>query len=383
MHRHLTHSRRWPRLSAAGFAALAALAASVAVGAGGATPAGAAPPPYLSQFSKVSVVASTVPSNGDVNPYGVATVPFTLGALVRGDTLVSNFNASSNFQGTGTTIVEVAPDGHTSLFAQIDRRLAGCPGGVGLTTALSVLEDGYVVVGSLPVDRMGTGKPKPGCLIVLNSAGVPVEVWAGNGINGPWDMTAVQVFGPYAELFVTNVLNGTVAAAGAPTHHGTVLRLSVFDPPGRPPKFFGSTTIATGFTEELNSSALVLGPTGVALGTDGTLYVADTVNSRIAAIPSATSRTFPDFGGGSTLSSGGSLNAPLGLAVAPNGDLIAVNGNDGNAVEINPDGAQVDTLTIDPFDAGGDLFGLAIAPGPGGLLFVDDNGAANTLDLLH
>jgi hypothetical protein len=35
------------------------------------------------------------------------------------------------------------------------------------------------------------------------------------------------------------------------------------------------------------------------------------------------------------------------------------------------------------FDSGGDLFGLAIAPGGNGVLFVDDNGAANTLDLLH
>ena len=65
-----------------------------------------------------------------------------------------------------------------------------CPGGVGLTTALSVLNDGYVVVGSLPVTEQGSGTPEAGCLIVLNSAGVPVETWAGNGINGPWDMTS-------------------------------------------------------------------------------------------------------------------------------------------------------------------------------------------------
>ena len=83
------------------------------------------------------------------------------------------------------------------------------------------------------------------------------------------------------------------------------------------------------------------------------------------------------------MSQGGSLNAPLGLAVAPGGDLIAVNGNDGNAVEVTPFGLQVDTRAIDPFDSGGDLFGLAIAPSGRGILFVDDNGAANTLDLLH
>ena len=128
---------------------------------------------------------------------------------------------------------------------------------------------------------------------------MPVETWAGHGINGPWDMTSVQLFGPFAQLFVTNVLNGTVAGAGNQVNQGTVLRLSVFEPAGRPPLLFATTTVATGFPEELNSSALVLGPTGVALEPDGTLYVADTVQSRIAAVPFATSRFFPVSGGGS------------------------------------------------------------------------------------
>ena len=371
------------RFWAAGAAAVAALVATVAGVAVG--QAGAAPSSYLAQFHHVDVVASAVPSNGDQNPYGVANVPFSTGDLVRGDTLVSNFNASNNTQGTGTTIVQIAPSGQTTLFSQINAAaLPGpCPGGVGLTTALSVLADGYVVVGSLPVTNDGSGTPEAGCLIVLNNQGVPVETYAGNGINGPWDMTSLQVFGPFAQLFVTNVLNGTVRAAGNEVDQGTVVRLSVFDPPGQPPVFFASKVIATGFAEELNSSALVLGPTGVALGQNGTLYVADTVKSRIAAIPAATGRFFPLFGGGLTVSRGGGLNNPLGLATAPNGDLIAVNGNDGNAVEVTPFGAQVDTMTIDPFVSGGDLFGLAIAPNGHGVLFVDDNGSANTLDLLH
>jgi NHL repeat len=388
-HSVLTPSRSRNRPGVGGLGRLAAVAAvavgvaPLAVALADAAPAGAAPVPYLSHFGTVTTVASTVPPNGDVNPYGVANVPFSTGSLVRGDTLVSNFNASNNTQGTGTTIVEVAPSGQVSVFAHIDPNLPGCPGGIGLTTALSVLNDGYVVVGSLPVTEQGSGTPEAGCLIVLNSAGAPVETWAGHGINGPWDMTAQQLFGPFAQLFVTNVLNGTVAAAGNEVDQGTVLRLSVFEPAGRPPLLFGTTTIATGFPEELNSSALVLGPTGVALEPNGTLYVADTVHSRIAAVPFATSRFFPASGGGLTVSQNGSLNSPLGLAVVPGGDLVAVNGNDGNAVEVTPFGAQVDTLRIDPFNSGGDLFGLAVAPGGHGILFVDDNGDANTLDLLQ
>jgi NHL repeat-containing protein len=369
------------RLLAAAAVSAGALVASIAAGAS--APAGAAPTPFLSHFNNVNVVASTVPNNGDVNPYGVANVPFSIGTLVRGDTLVSNFNSINNLQGTGTTIVQVGPNHQVGLFAQINPYLPGCPGGVGLTTALSVLNDGYVVVGSLPVTKDGSGTPEAGCLIVLNPNGVPVETWAGNGINGPWDMTSTQIFGPVAELFVTNVLNGTVARGGSEVDQGTVLRLGVFDPPGRPPVLFSTTTIATGLAEELNSNALVLGPTGVALGAGGTLYVADTVHSRIAVVPFATSRFSPVSGNQFTLSAGGSLNSPLGLVSAPNGDLIAVNGNDGNAVEVSRFGAQVDTKTIDPFNSGGDLFGLAIAPAGNGVLFVDDNSAANTLDVLH
>src|SRR5262245_48001574 len=106
----------------------------------------------LNKFNTVSVVASTVPSNGDVNPYGVARIPRTIGKLHAGEILVSNFNNMSNLQGTGTTLVSIAPDGTANLFSQINpSALPGpCPGGVGLTTALVVLRSGWVIVGSLP-----------------------------------------------------------------------------------------------------------------------------------------------------------------------------------------------------------------------------------------
>ena len=131
VHRHRrtvrTDRAQRARLVAAAVATLAALAATVTVGALGAAPAGAAPVPFLSHFSSVSVVGSTVPSNGDVNPYGVATVPFSTGTLVRGDTLVSNFNSSNNLQGTGTTIVQVAPNGQVEPLRPDQSEPAGVP----------------------------------------------------------------------------------------------------------------------------------------------------------------------------------------------------------------------------------------------------------------
>lgn len=356
-------------------------AVTCAMWAGVVAPASASPSSsFLSHFNTVTTVASTVPGNGDVNPYGIANVQQSTGALVQGDTLVSNFNASSNLQGTGTTIVQISPSGNQSLFAQLTpSALPGpCPGGVGLTTALAVLRGGFVVVGSLPVTDAGTGTPEAGCLIVLNSDGVPVETWSGGDINGPWDMTAVH-FGDFAELFVTNVLNGTVAAGTTEVDNGTVLRILVALPRDRNPVMLRSTVIGAGFAEELNSTSLVLGPTGVALAPDGTLYVADTVHSRVASIPFAPVRSTALGGGGITLTAGGSINGPLGMALAPNGDIITVNGGDGNAVETTPQGTQVDTVQFDPAGAGGDLFGLTVAPGNRGVLFVDDGD--NTLKL--
>jgi len=336
---------------------------------------------FLSRFTTVSNVASTIPGNGDVNPYGIVNVSQTVGSLVRGDTLVSNFNATSNLQGTGSTIVEISPGGQQSLFAQLSGPLPGsCPGGVGLTTALTILRGGFVVVGSLPVTNAGMGTPEAGCLIVLNSNGAPVETWSGGNINGPWDLTSVQ-FQDFAELFVTNVLNGTVKAGGSQVNRGTVVRINVLDVPGHIPQMVGSQVIGSGFAEELNSSALVLGPTGVALSQDGTLYVSDTVDNRLAVIPFAWRRSTPVPDGGQTLTSGGSLNSPLGMTLAPNGDLITVNAGDGNAVETTPSGQQVATVQFDPAGASGDLFGLTIAPNRSGVLFVDDGD--NTLKLFH
>lgn len=334
--------------------------------------------------SHISVVASTVPSNGDVNPYGIAQVLQSAGALVAGNILVSNFNSNANLQGTGTTIVQISPAGKTSLFAQIDSStLPGpCPGGVGLTTALVVLRAGWVVVGSLPTTDGTAATAQPGCLLVLNNQGKVVETFYGSLINGPWDMTAWDA-GSFADLFVTNVLNGTVAADGKVISKGTVIRLALAVSATAPPDLQSITVIGSGFRERTDPAALVIGPTG--LGLDATahfLYVADSLRNRIAAIPNPVSRD-TTAGIGSTVTSGGSLNDPLGLTLATNGDILTVNGNDGFMVETTPAGNQIQKVLLDstgtPPGAGA-LFGLIDVPGVG-VYYVDD--ASNTLNLFH
>jgi hypothetical protein len=357
------------------------------------------PPAFLAQFSNVVPGPSTVPTNGDVNPYGIVVVPQSTGDLVQGGVLVSNFNNGANAQGTGTTIVQEMPDGTVTQFAQINQAstTGPCPGGIGLTTALSVLPGGWVVVGSLPTTANGpdnVGTPQgigAGCLLVLNSTGQLVETWSGGAINGPWDMTSTS-FGDTAYLFVTNVLNGTVAAdsgiasdqPGNVVNGGTVLRIKVGLFHGQNPKMESQTVVASGFAQRTDPGALVIGPTGVALSWNGTLYVADSVNSRIAAVPNALWRN-TTFGlpGGITVSDASVLDDPLGMVLAPNGNVLTVNGNNGLIVETAPWGKTVDTATLDdsgaPPGGAGDLFGLALVPGDRGIWFVDDG--TNTLNV--
>jgi hypothetical protein len=339
--------------------------------------------PYLLRFHAVSQIATTVPANGDVNPYGVAVVPRTAGKLVRGDILVSNFNSKANVQGTGNTIVEISPGGSMRPFARLGALPSSdpCPGGIGLTTGLEVLPGGWVAVGSLPTTKGGMlpATNPTGCIIVLDSHGTPVETWVNKNINGPWDM-AMRAGSGHAALFVSNVLSrpGGRHSVTPPSGLCTVVRVNVSLTPGTRPRMTSVTVVGGGFPWRKNKAALIQGPTGLALGNGGTLYVASTLGNSISAIPDAMTRTTPTMPGAGVLTSGGSLSGPLGLTAAPNGDLIALNGNDGKAIEITPDGHQVATVTLVPHGAG-DLFGVTTPADGHGLLFVNDG--TNALDL--
>jgi hypothetical protein len=353
-------------------AALAAPSASASASAGA----------FVGSLHTASSIGSTVPANGDVNPYGLAVVPTSVGSLRAGDFLVSNFNAKSNNQGTGTTIVQLTPSGKLSLFASIDaKKLPGaCPGGVGLTTALSVLPGGYVVVGSLPTTNGQSATAQLGCLIVLDSRGHAVETIAGPNIAGPWDMTAVTQ-GSTTTLFVSNVLTGGAKAGLKTIDNSTVLRLRLDTSSGHAPKLLAQQVVANRIPWRDDKTALAIGPTGVALAHNGTLYVADTLASRIIAIPNAMTRSTPLADTGIALSTGQHLKQPLGLALAPNGDILTTNAGDGNIVETTPAGHQVATMAGDAKAGAGSLFGISIAPGGKGIVYVDD--ASNTLRLLH
>ena len=348
-----------------------------------AKPAAAAATPFLGQIHTGAKIASTVPAKGDVNPYGIAVVPTSAGKLTAGNILVSNFNDKANVQGTGTTIVQVSPAGQTTLFADVAKLPAGlaCPGGVGLTTALGILPGGWVIVGSLPTTKSGAlpGLNPAGCLIVLNDQGTVVQTITNKNIVGPWDM-AVTSTATSAQVFISNALGGNTSTShGTPvTGNCTVVRLDLALNATSPPALTSATVIGSGYPWKADKTALVLAPTGLALGRNGTLYVADTQTNTISAIPQATTRTTAQAATAGLLSAGGALDAPLGMTLAPNGNLVVVNGNNGNAVEISPAGRQLTTKTLVKNGAG-DLFGVITTPA--GIVAVDDG--TNALELFR
>ncbi len=324
----------------------------------------------------LKAVSSTVPSNGDVNPYGVAVVPRSMGNLVRGDVLVSNYNNKANLNGTGTSIVEINPNtGQKTLFAWLtpSRLPSTCPGGIGLTTALVVLQNGWVVVGSLPTTDGTAATARSGCLIVLNSLGRAKAVITGHGISGPWGMSAWE-HGDDVQLFVTNVLNGVTGHMGQQVNKGTVVRLKL-DVTRQTFRVDTAVIVGSGFPEMISKDGFVQGPTGVTL-VGNTLFVADSLANRIAQINWATTR-HNSAGLGFTLAEAGLLKMPLGLT-SFGGFLLTVNAENGNLIAISLKGQVVLVKALDTtavagsMPGAGALFGLAPSWDGKWLFYVND-----------
>lgn len=308
---------------------------------------------------------STVPSNGDVNPYGVAFVPGNFqtgsGPLHHGDVLVSNFNNSQNLQGTGTTIVRVPTSGPSKPFFQ------GKPG-LGLSTALGTLQFGFVVVGNFPSTDGSAATAQPGSLLVINNHGQLLKSITSPKIQGPWDMTLVDG-GDHATAFVSNALDGTISRLAFKVSSNGVSLMS-------------ARTIASGYQHRPDAAAFVVAPTGSVYDSRrDVLYVASTEDNAIFAISDAIDRTQDDGPGQIIYQDNTHLHGPLGMAKAPNGHLLVANADVINSdpkqpseiVEFTTDGQFVKQLSMDA--AQGGSFGLAVRSTEDTAVFaaVDDN----------
>jgi len=317
---------------------------------------------------------STIPSNGDVNPYGVAFVPTGFkggGALAPGDLLVSNFNnGTSNFQGTGVTISLFAPGSTTpQTFFQGN--------GLGLTTGLAVLKSGFVLVGNLPSTDGTANTGAPGSILILNSSGVVVKTIASPiYVQGPWDLT-VNDNRNSPQIFVANVEDGTVSRID--------LKIK-----GQNINVKNITQVASGYGHRPNAAAFFIGPTGLAYNPKSdTLFVNSTMDNLVYAVHHAGHVKNVQGPGQILFSDQTHLHGPLGMALAPNGDLLIANGDVTNAdptqpsevVEITQKGqfiGQFSTFaqTAAPFGIGVGVSGSVVTIG----VVNDDN---NTISVYH
>ena len=262
---------------------------------------------------------STIPSNGDVNPYGVAFVPEgfpAAGKLNPGDLLVSNFNNFNNIQGTGTTIIDVSASGQTSLFFQGTAPL-------GLSTGLAVLKSGFVLVANCPTNnQVPVAGAAAGSLLLIDANGNLVNTFTSNEIQGPWDFSVFDQ-GSTVWVFVSNAITGTVSRIELVFANGNFSIKS-------------ATTIASGYTHRVDPVTFEVAPTGSAFDSQNDiLYVASTGDNAVYAIRDALKLRSSKGEGTVIYSDQVHLHGALAMVFGPNGDLLVSN-SDG----INPDPNQ-------------------------------------------
>jgi hypothetical protein len=342
---------------------------------------------FLETVKKHVTLTSSVPENGDQNPYALVVAPVSAGRIQKDDVLIDNFNNLSNLQGTGTTIVDYNPTTRqTTLFARLPPTVPKCPGGVGLTTAMTMLKSGWVIVGSTPSKDGSTRTRGDGCLLVLDPNGQLVDAWAGPDINGPWGNMAVVDNVSTATLFVSMAgfdvpgpqVHDPATGYSVTLNKATVLRIDLTVPPGKPPVIARRTVVADGFAHRADRDVFLIGPTGLAIAPDNTLYVSDALGNRIVAIADATTRS-GSAGTGREVTRDGLLRRPLALIMLPNGHLLACNGRNGQVVEVDPAAGRqlyaqwIDTNQAQSPPGNGDLFGIAMRPDGKAFYYVEDD----------
>jgi len=373
--------------------------------------------------NQMPIALTTQGGNGDVNPYGIAYVPKGISTgkasnFNSGDLLISNFNNANNVAGTGTTITRITPKGVLSNF------YTATPGH-GLTNGLVILQNGIVIVGSLPTVN---GVPQSGSILFLNRLGVGIPITFNGGtqtgtgsgeltntilnggarsgpflnpIQGPWSMTLDDSGTGNARLYVSMV------------ESGTIVRFDIaYDSDAQNILINAVTQIAAGYSHKPDAAGLVLGPAGlyhfvkidpatgyhhddlyVANSADDTIYLVTDAGWTTAGVTgNATGtaihvvETVPDPNNAGATITSNPLHGPLGLTLAPNGHLLVANSdpvasNNPNhpseLIEFATDGTFISRLSIDPNTGG--AFGVTfvnLGTVAAQLAFVNDNQVA-------
>lgn len=321
----------------------------------------------LKQLKKQVVIGSTIdPKLGQLNPYGLTVAPSTNGDFTKGDLVVCNFNAKSNVQGTGYTIVALHPKpGSKPRLVSDSKTLKGCD-----SLALGPSDDIWAAAFSANDNPVlsATGK------LEVNIKGAPFD--------HPWGQVFAQS-GSSAAFYATDAGNGDL------------IRINLT-------KTFTYDVIAKGFAVNHGKPGSIFAPSGLTYDSNGDiLYVVDGTNNTIVALSNVS--TMPAGGvivekGGRTFKgadakdarlvfAGSPLNGPISATLLPNENLVV--GNTGNPsgqnlmVELTPSGKVLDVRNVDK-GASGSLFGI-VATGTNDadtkVYFNDDND--NNLQVLE
>ncbi len=299
---------------------------------------------FLKQLKKQTVIGSTLdPVNGAQNPYGLTIAPSTNGAFTAGDLVVCNFNAKSNVQGTGKSIIALHPTpGSTPTHVSSDATLKGCD-----ALALS------------PSDTIWAASMVANDNPVLDSTGGLIQNIKGKPFKQPWGQVFAQPMSGSPAFYATNA--GT----------GTIVRINLGSQ-------FTYDVIGKGFPVNHGKPGTALAPSGLAYDPSvDTLYFADGQNNTIVAFKDVTNipaggikaeNNGMKFSGPSAkdariVFSGNPLNGPISTALLPNGNLVVGNTLDPDGknlmIEISAAGKLLDVRNVDKGDAGS-IFGMVV-----------------------
>ena len=320
----------------------------------------------LKQLDDLATIGSTVPANGEQNPYGLDVAKTDAGKLEAGDLVVCDFNNAANVQGTGSTIIALHPHpGATTRFVAQDPSLLGC-------TALALAPSDFIWAAAFAANDNPIFSP--GGSLVTTLAG------------GPWHGPFGQAFSPHSGPF------GSAAFYESNASDGSIVRINL--------PSFTFDVIVRGLPVNGGVPGSILGPSGLQYEKKhDRLYIVDGTNNALYALCHVS--TIPAGGitvtGGTTFSgpfkhrarvvfSGPPLNGPISSALLANGHLVLGNTLDPTGknlmVELTPHGRVLDVKNVDT-GAAGALFGM-VATGRDvddtKLYFNDDND--NTVKVL-
>jgi DNA-binding beta-propeller fold protein YncE len=225
-----------------------------------------------------------------------------------------------------------------------------------------------------PLQNVGQG----GLLVIDKNGNLVNTLTSATLLNGPWDL-AVKENGRHAQVFVANALSGTVTRLDLRVTTKAAADDVVIEK---------ATQIASGYGHRCDPAAFVVGPTGVAVDEKkDILYVSSTVDNAIFAISNASDRTSDAGMGTPVVQDPVHLHGPLGLVLAPNGDLLSTQSDAINpdpnqlseVVEFTAAGEFVAQFQVDP--NAGSAFGIALRPDGNGFIFATVDDTTAVLDI--